>query len=209
MFCASCGTKISPDAAFCPACGKKVDPGNDEAEGKGESQSRDAGVSQMGRNSRSAMQLFQSVVRILWRWVVAIVVALLLGVWWSEGVSPVEVIASFISAPPVRVEVRQGVLSDAVVQVTNTSDREIIVCVRIYRENQYDIATKRISAHSRGEFGALEFKGGWKSRCGDKGFVHVNGFRRVVVFELGDGSYSARIEYGVPDDFPGKESSTD
>lgn len=208
-FCASCGTKISSDAAFCSKCGAKVDSVNEELKGKGESLDHTAAAQSPEQGFQPVVRFLKSGVRILWGCIVAIVIFLLFSIWWEGGISPVQVIGSFISPPPVSVTVRQGLLSDAVVRVTNTSDREITVTVKIYREDRYDFATKRIPAQNTKEFGALEFKDGWKPQCGDKGFVVVNYYRRVVVFELGNDSYSSRIQYGVPDDFPGKASSNE
>ena len=208
-FCASCGTKISSEAAFCSKCGAKVDSVNEELKGKGESLDHTAAAHSPEQGFQPALRIFKSGVRILRGWIVGIAIFFLFACWWEGGISPEQVIGSFISPPPVSVTVRKGLLSDAVVRVANTSDREITVTVKIYREDRYDFATKRIPAQSTREFGALEFKEGWKPQCGDKGFVVVDYYRRVVVFELGDDSYSSRIQYGVPDDFPGKVTSNE
>jgi len=74
--------------------------------------------------------------------------------------------------------------------------------VVIYNGYRGDKVEEKIAAGSWQEFGALEFTGGWKPKSGDKGFVQVDGFARVAVFELRGNKYFFHNEFGPPDDAP-------
>lgn len=126
----------------------------------------------------------------------------MLFVWLRWGVSPIRLSEAFLSTPPVEIEARVGFLSDAVMQVRNTSDRAITVTVGIYNGNCGDKYKGRIAAGCWQEFGALEFENGWKPKNGDKGFVQVDGFARCAVFELRKDQYLIHYEFGPPADAP-------
>lgn len=136
------------------------------------------------------------------KWVLAALTIGMIFVWMRWGVSPVRLFDAFFSTPPVEIEARVGFLSDAVMQVRNTSDRAITATVVIYNGNRGDKCKWRIEAECRQEFGALEFENGWKPKNGDKGFVQVDGFARCAVFELRKDRYSIHYEFGPPDDAP-------
>lgn len=136
------------------------------------------------------------------KWVLAALTIGMLFIWLHWGVSPIRLSEAFLSTPPVEIEARVGFLSDAVIQVRNTSNRSINATVTIYNGYRGDKVKGKIAAGSWQEFGALEFTNGWKPKNGDKGFVQVDGFARVAVFELRDDKYFLHFEFGPPDDAP-------
>ena len=115
----------------------------------------------------------------------------------------------FLLNPPVTVSVRHGILSDGVVTVRNDSDKLLIVRVVLYKGQQgkysLNVAKSGLTQIKPGEtkeFGKLELEHSWGPTSGDKGFVCVEGYMRVVTFELYNGRYSHGYGFGIPDDAP-------
>lgn len=100
--------------------------------------------------------------------------------------------------PPMSVTLRQGVLSQWVLQVNNMSSEKALE-IKVYaRDDQASTGSGNVflPANQAKEFGALEMN--WKFKAGDKGFVEAVGYERKLFFEiLKKGQY--RKWFGVND----------
>ena len=210
-FCMHCGAELPQGAAFCPNCGGDLGHGeseNDLDEEYVEEESEENEEDDMG-----------AMFKVMCKWVIKpLIIGAIIGgvifpvgylvthVYWGLNYNPFQL---FLSNPPVEVSVRHGILSDSVVTVRNDSDKLLKVRVVLYKGQQgkysLNVAKSGLTQIKPGEtkeFGKLELEHGWGPTSGDKGFVCVEGYMRVVTFELYNGRYSHGYGFGIPDDAP-------
>lgn len=107
--------------------------------------------------------------------------------------------------PPVKVDVRKGILSDVVLLAYNRSNNPQKIRIYIY-EGEWWTQTELLTldAHDEKVIGMLEFSGKWRPKVGNRGFVHMNGFSDMLYFELKKEGIHSEFVKVVPSDFPGQ-----
>ena len=204
-FCAQCGSRLPPNAAFCPICGKKIDSGrevgsktptdsdlpevrghSDDAEiaNKGETQDREETLSPFERfmNKRGHSSINRPKKHFS---LVGIVTIGLLGafaVWFFIQVSKANA-----TRPPIATASRSGLLSDKVLYVKNLSSAEDLYATIRFKNKRWTLGDKSIviPANDEVSLGALEL-GGYKPTVGDQGVIKVKGYSPRYHFELGE-----------------------
>ena len=97
--------------------------------------------------------------------------------------------------PPVSVTFRESLLTGAVMQLHNRSDKRVVCEVYVENNSKNQSTTCRlgVAPNDMTEVGILEM--GWAFEEGEGGYVEVDGYRGKIYFELKDGAYHTHIGF--------------